>query len=310
MLIDFNRIPGVSREFLIGHVRANKEVFRDEVIDAGFEFNDEVKVDAFEENYLLRFNKPIRETEGATDDDSDAQAADYPPGELGKIVRLGETLVNDTSSHPLTQSLVGNQLNCTSCHLDAGRHRQAASFIGVAAAYPAYSRRESAVITLEDRIANCFLRSQNGSRPVHGSKVSVAIASYITWLSQRTPIQMNPTEPLGPNHLTMLDGETIESDIANGESLYADRCADCHLDDGSGSDDGPPVWGKQSFNDGAGLSNVLKMASWLKVAMPPDAADLTDQEAFDIAAFINSHSRPEFRPTSSSNAESIESNGR
>jgi predicted methyltransferase len=58
VLIDFNRIPGKTREFLMGHVRAGKEVFQSEVVAAGFVFEDEVKVDAFEENYLLRFTKP------------------------------------------------------------------------------------------------------------------------------------------------------------------------------------------------------------------------------------------------------------
>lgn len=58
VLIDFNRIPGVSREFLIGHVRAPKEVFQAEVVEAGFEFIDEIEIKAFEENYLLRFTKP------------------------------------------------------------------------------------------------------------------------------------------------------------------------------------------------------------------------------------------------------------
>lgn len=58
ILIDFERIPGKSREFLIGHVRAGKEVFQSEVIAAGFQLTDEVKIDAFEENYLLRFTKP------------------------------------------------------------------------------------------------------------------------------------------------------------------------------------------------------------------------------------------------------------
>jgi ubiquinone/menaquinone biosynthesis C-methylase UbiE len=58
VLIDFNRIPGVSREWLISHVRANKETFRDELIAAGLLFNDEVEVAGFEENYLLRFTKP------------------------------------------------------------------------------------------------------------------------------------------------------------------------------------------------------------------------------------------------------------
>lgn len=60
VLIDFDRIPGKSRDFILGHVRAGKEVFQGEVIAAGFRFTDEVEVDGFEENYLLRFTKPIK----------------------------------------------------------------------------------------------------------------------------------------------------------------------------------------------------------------------------------------------------------
>ncbi|TWT64795.1 class I SAM-dependent methyltransferase [Allorhodopirellula solitaria] len=58
VLIDFHRIPGQSREFILGHVRAGQDVFRGEVEAAGLEFVDEVKVDAFEDNYLMRFRKP------------------------------------------------------------------------------------------------------------------------------------------------------------------------------------------------------------------------------------------------------------
>jgi len=58
VLIDFERIPGVSREFILGHVRADKETFREEVEETGFRFVDEVKIEAFKENYLLRFEKP------------------------------------------------------------------------------------------------------------------------------------------------------------------------------------------------------------------------------------------------------------
>jgi thiosulfate dehydrogenase len=236
--------------------------------------------------------------------------SDYPPGKLGEVVRLGEAIVNQTSTHPLSKPFVGNQLNCTSCHLDAGRHPQAASFVGAAAAYPAFSPRESAVITLEDRILNCFIRSQNGSRPPNGGDVSVAIAAYITWLSQGTPIGMNPDAPLGPNHVTKLDVERLMPNPDQGKLLYEDRCAYCHADDGSGSDDGPPVWGDESFNDGAGLSKLPKMASWLKVAMPLDDADLTDQEAVDLAAFINSHDRPIFRPTDPANRQDVQADNR
>lgn len=219
----------------------------------------------------------------------------YPLGKLGEVVRLGETLVNETNEHPLTKRYVGNSLKCTSCHLDAGRHAKAGSFIGVAAAYPAYSPREKGVITLEDRILNCFIRSQNGTRPANGSEVPVAVAAYITWLSQDTPLRMNPAKPLGPNHMTILGAPPAEPSVSRGKALYQHRCASCHADDGVGTDDGPPVWGDESFNDGAGLAGVSKMASWLKVAMPLDDTDLSDQEAFDIAVYVNSHSRPAFK---------------
>lgn len=226
------------------------------------------------------------------------KASEYPSGTLGNVVRLGEQIVRSTSTHPLSSPFVGNQLNCASCHLDAGSHPKAASFIGVAAAYPAFAPRENKVITLEDRILNCFIRSQNGKRPPNGGRVSTAIAAYITWLSRGTPIAMNPLASLGPNRLAMLADPKSAPSVDRGRTLYDDRCADCHAADGSGTDEGPPVWGDQSFNDGAGLSKMTKMASWLKVAMPLDDCDLSAEEAFDLAAYVNSHSRPKFKKPS------------
>lgn len=57
IVVDFERIPGVSREFILGHVRAGKEVFQSEIESGGFDLIDEVKVPSFKENYLLRFRK-------------------------------------------------------------------------------------------------------------------------------------------------------------------------------------------------------------------------------------------------------------
>ncbi|MEO8271954.1 MAG: c-type cytochrome, partial [Aureliella sp.] len=216
-------------------------------------------------------------------DDATSQA--LPPGELGRVIELGREMVENTKEHPLSKPYVGNSLNCTSCHLDAGRHPKAASFIGIATAYPAWSPRERRVVTLQDRALNCFMRSQNGTRPPVGSEVAVAITAYITWLSTGQPIKQNPDKPLGPNHvpeLTPLKGDSIQ-----GKALYAEHCASCHGDNGLGTDDGPPVWGAQSFNDGAGLSRERNLASWLKVAMPLDDPDLSAQEACDIAAYVN-----------------------
>ncbi|MGB2501466.1 MAG: SAM-dependent methyltransferase, partial [Mariniblastus sp.] len=57
VVIDFERIPGESREWLLGHVRAGKEVFRAEIMDAGFALDEEVTIKGFKENYFLRFRK-------------------------------------------------------------------------------------------------------------------------------------------------------------------------------------------------------------------------------------------------------------
>ena len=123
---------------------------------------------------------------------------DLPPGELGRVVALGKEIVENTGKHPLSKQYVGNALTCSSCHLDAGTDPQAASFLGIATAYPAWSPREKRVITLEDRVLNCFMRSMHGVRPPNGSEVSVAVTAYITWLSQGEQLAMNPKAPLGP----------------------------------------------------------------------------------------------------------------
>ncbi|HQZ64725.1 MAG TPA: hypothetical protein PLY87_06605 [Planctomycetaceae bacterium] len=90
---------------------------------------------------------------------------DLPPGELGEVIALGREIVDNTGKHPLSKQYVNNALTCSSCHLDAGTDPQAATFLGVATAYPAWSPREKRVITLEDRVLNCFMRSMNGVRP-------------------------------------------------------------------------------------------------------------------------------------------------
>jgi thiosulfate dehydrogenase len=215
-------------------------------------------------------------------------------GMLVNTVQLGEAIVKNTTTHPLSKDYVGNSLNCTSCHLDNGRHSKAGTFLGTATAYPAWSPRESRVITLEDRVLNCFMRSCNGTRPPLGSEVSVAVTTYITSLSQGLPLEMNQKRPIGPGALKQLSMKVDLTDTKHGALLYASRCAECHQEDGRGDKDNPPVWGERSYNDGAGLASVENLAAWLKVAMPLDKTNLTDQQALDIAAFLNSQKRPHF----------------
>ena len=54
----------------------------------------------------------------------------------------------------------------------------------------------------------------------------------------------------------------------------------------------PPLWGPDSFNDGAGMHRVLTAARFIKARMPFGQPDLTDAQAFDVAAYINSQPRP------------------
>jgi len=213
---------------------------------------------------------------------------------FAEVVMLGEAIVANTTTHPLSKEYVGNALNCTSCHLDNGRHATAGTFIGTATAYPAWSARENRVITLEDRVLNCFMRSCNGIRPPLGSQLSVAVTTYITSLSQGQSLRMNPNRPIGPGAIKPLDVRLDQADVKRGASLYVSRCAECHQKDGQGDHTNPPVWGERSYNDGAGLSSVENLAAWLKVAMPLDDTNLTDQQALDIAAYVNSHERPHF----------------
>jgi thiosulfate dehydrogenase len=220
-----------------------------------------------------------------------------PPGRLGEVIKIGEAIVAETTSHPLSKDHVGNALKCTSCHLENGRHPLAATFIGTATAYPAWSPREKRVITLEDRVLNCFMRSCNGVRPPLGSEISVAVTAYITWLSRNAPLSMNPERPVGPGGIRSLSINSQDANADRGGQLYTKRCAECHQENGKGSNDNPPLWGESSYNDGAGLANVDNLAAWLKVAMPLDEANLSEQEAIDIAAFVNSHQRPHFSLT-------------
>ena len=213
---------------------------------------------------------------------------------LAEVVKLGESIVENTMTHPMSKGYVGNALNCTSCHLDNGRHEKAGTFLGTATAYPAWSPRENRVITLEDRVLNCFMRSCNGTRPPLGSEVSVAVTAYITSLSQGQTLRMNSKRPIGPGAIKLLAVKPDQADIQRGAALYTSRCTECHLKDGQGDKDNPPVWGERSYNDGAGLSSMENLAAWLKVAMPLDDTDLTDQQALDIAAYVNSHKRSHF----------------
>lgn len=228
----------------------------------------------------------------------------YPKGELGKMVKLGENIVNHTGTNPLTKKFVKNKLRCASCHLNGGKTKNIGTFIGTATSFPAYSSRENTVQTLQDRINNCFMRSMNGKRLVVDSKASIALASYITWLSSGLPIKMNVKKPVNPYYSNAwpkngvyipLIKKATHKNYLSGKKIYAKKCAVCHGGNGEGTSSYPPLWGKgNAYNAGAGMSKPNKMAFWVRQNMPYGNAHLTAQQAVDVAIYVSAQDRDSF----------------
>ncbi len=241
---------------------------------------------------------------------------EYPKGPVGEMVKLGEQIMLHTSTHPLTKDLVGNKLNCASCHLKGadgkpGTGDGIGSFIGTATSFPAYSKREKTVQTLQDRTNNCFMRSMNGKRPIVDSEASMAMYTYITWLSTGMPMKMNEKAPLSPHNMKIwpknfkkfakIQKKATHDNYLNGKKLYATKCAMCHGQNGQGMGSFPPVWGKNAkgewlaYNTGAGMSKLNKGAAWVQSNMPlGQGGSLSDKEAADIMLFVNAQERADF----------------
>ena len=240
----------------------------------------------------------------------------YPAGEVGKMVKLGEDILMHTDTHPLTKDLVGDKIQCKSCHLvgsdgKPGTGHGIGTFIGTATAFPAYSKREKSVQTLQDRINNCFMRSMNGKRPIVDTKASVAMAAYVTWLSEGMPMKMNtkmPCSPLnserwmhGAKHFAKIQKRATHANYVNGKKLYEAKCAMCHGAEGAGMGAFPPLWGKNTkgewlaYNTGAGMSKLNKGAAWVQSNMPlGQGGTLKDKEAADIMLYVDAQPRADF----------------
>ena len=234
----------------------------------------------------------------ATDQKVDASAVlparDIPDTDFGKMAKLGENIFRDTQRY--AGEFVGNALQCANCHLDAGRLANSAPLWAAYVAYPAYRSKNEHVNTFQERLQGCFRFSMNGKAPPLGSDVLVALESYAFYLAKGLPTGSNPP---GRGYPKLTEPPNL--DRARGEKVYQERCALCHGADGNGQKSAnggatvfPPLWGAQSYNWGAGMASIKNAAGFIKANMPLSQGNtLTDQEAWDVAAFINGHERPQ-----------------
>jgi thiosulfate dehydrogenase len=185
---------------------------------------------------------------------------------------------------------VGNGLRCASCHLDSGLRPNAMPWVGSYARFPQYRPRSGKVDLIEDRVNDCFERSLNGKALPAGGRDMRDIVAYLAFLSRGIPVGAE-MEGQGLPKLRQIPGDTTR-----GVALFASTCARCHGPAGQGTAIAPPLWGARSYNVGAGMANVVTAASFIHALMPIDRAQhLTEQQAFDIAAYINSRPRPSFK---------------
>ncbi|RUL73638.1 c-type cytochrome [Dyella choica] len=216
-----------------------------------------------------------------------------PADDFGKQILLGRQIFNDTSHY--AQAYVGNALTCENCHLDAGRLANSAPMWGAYPMYPAYRAKTHRVNTFAERLQGCFQYSMNGKAPPLGDDVLVALEAYAYWMSQHESIGVAP-----PGHgYPKLPKPAQAPDYARGAAVFKRDCALCHGDNGQGQQTAgrtvfPPLWGPQSFNWGAGMERLDNAVGFIKANMPLGRGDmLTDQDAWDVAYFMNAHERPQ-----------------
>lgn len=219
-----------------------------------------------------------------------------------KLIEYGRDLIVHTQDYFGPEGLVRpgsiNGLNCQSCHLDAGAKPFGNNYFAVQSTYPLLRARSGTLETIPKRVNDCFERSLNGQPLDTASREMRAIAAYIRYLGSGVP---KDAKPRGTG-LVEVPFPDRAADPAKGQAVYAAKCASCHGADGQGlpmpgsARNYPPLWGKDSYNEAAGLFRLSRFAGYVKANMPfgasHDNPQLTDEEAWDVAAFVNSQPRP------------------
>ena len=194
---------------------------------------------------------------------------------------------------------ISNGMNCQNCHLQAGTAPLGNNYGAVAATYPKFRARSGTEEDVQKRINDCFERSLNGKPLERDSKEMRAMVAYINWVGKDVPKGEIPAGS-GIYEVPLLDRA---ADPAKGKLVYENQCASCHQSDGKGTSkpDGtgylyPPLWGEASYNHGAGLYRLSRFAGYVKANMPFgvtfESPILSDEEAWDVAAYVNSMERP------------------
>lgn len=219
--------------------------------------------------------------------------SELPDNAYGKLVQEGRAIFVDTKKH--APEYVGNGLSCTNCHLEQGRKANSAPLWAAYTMYPAYRKKNDKVNSYAERLQGCFQFSMNGKAPEANGPVIAALTAYSYWLATGAPTGQELAGRAYPEVPQPKGG----FDLAKGAQVYTAQCAVCHGQNGDGQKAGedyvfPALWGADSFNWGAGMHRINTAAAFIKENMPlGKGGTLSDEDAWHVAAFMNSHERPQ-----------------
>jgi thiosulfate dehydrogenase len=219
------------------------------------------------------------------------------------LIEYGKQLIEHTSVYlgPNGKVMkISNGMNCQNCHLQSGTKIFGNNYSAVASTYPKFRPRSGTIESVEKRINDCIERSLNGTPLDERQEELKAMAAYILWVGRSVERGKIP-EGAGLMSLPFLDRAASPD---KGSLVYKQHCERCHGAKGEGQRSAnatewtyPPLAGPDSYNTAAGLYRISKFASFVKANMPFgvsfQTSVLSNEEAWDVAAFVNSLPRPE-----------------
>lgn len=232
--------------------------------------------------------------------------SNLPHDSAGNMIRYGRELIAHTARYLGPKGSVAqitNGMNCDNCHIDGGTTIFANNFSITAASYPKFRKRNNNIVNLVMRINGCFTRSLNGKEPGDSSKEMRALIAYIKWVGNNLKKDTTTIFGTATEKLPFL---SRAADTLKGKNVFMADCSVCHGKNGEGEflEGGkeylyPPLWGKHSYNVGAGTHQLSKLAGFVKNNMPFGTTYkkpfLSNEQAWDVAAYIDSRPRPDFK---------------
>ena len=228
-----------------------------------------------------------------------------PAGDDGPLIAYGYELITRTFANigpeveQRAMRFAGNNLTCQNCHLDAGTNRFAMPLVGTFKTYPKYSTRDKRVISLSERLNECMTRSMNCRPLPDESREMQALLAFMRYVGGVPPAPVQPAPEAPP----------LAPDASRGAHVFVTVCAACHQENGLGKRAGsvndaggyvfPPLWGPDSFNDGAGMDHYARIVGFVRRNMPrgvdPLHPQLTLQQAWDVSAYVIAQPRPHYQ---------------